>query len=306
DPDAARFMSVARSGPMALAMLQADAALAPTRYQAESFPPELRGKIAVIHDGIDTDAVAPDPAARLTLPDGTEIAAGDEVLSYVGRGLEPYRGFHVFMRALPAVLAARPDARVVIVGSDRPSYGAPPSDAESWKAKMLAELGGRLDLSRVHFTGHLPPRDYRRVLQIARVHCYLSYPFVASWSLAEAMSAGALIVASDTEPVREFITDREHGILVPFFDRAALEGVLIGALSGAIPQADRMRAAARARIVSRYDLRRICLPRIIDWVERNAPRQPFAAPGQTQIAALPRPGFHGKRDDEQAAEAENG
>ncbi|MDO5658353.1 MAG: glycosyltransferase [Paracoccus sp. (in: a-proteobacteria)] len=270
DPDGARFSSVARMGPMAVAMLQADAALSPTRYQAESYPAELQDKITVIHDGIDTDRLRPDPAARVTLPDGTQIAAGDEVLTYIGRGLEPYRGFHVFMRALPEVLRARPNARVVIVGRNITSYGFPPRDAPDWKTKLLAELDGQLDLSRIHFTGPLSYADYTRVIQAGRVHCYLTYPFVLSWSLTEAMAMGANIVASDTEPVREFITDGVEGCLVPFFDRAALEAALIRGLEGD-PDAPSRGQAARARIAGGYDLHRHSLPRLIDWVESHGP-----------------------------------
>ncbi|MFN3273552.1 MAG: glycosyltransferase [Paracoccus sp. (in: a-proteobacteria)] len=266
DRDETRFLTVARSAHLVQAMVQADGAVAPTRYQADSFPPELRGKIAVIHDGIDTGRVSPDPQARLTLPGGRVLAAGDEVLSYVSRSLEPYRGFHTFMRALPEVMAARPDAQVVVVGAEGVSYGGQPQDADSWKAKMLAELGDRLDLSRLHFMGRVPYADYLSLLRIARVHCYLTYPFVLSWSLTEAMAAGAYIVGSDTAPVRELIRDGGNGRLVPFFDRAALSGALIRGLAGD-PDAARLRAAARDTILNGYDLHRDCLPRLIGWVE---------------------------------------
>ena len=268
--DEARMLAVARSAHLIQGIVQADAAIAPTRYQADSFPPDLRGKITVIHDGIDTARVRPDPAARLTLPDGRVLEAGDEVLSYVGRSLEPYRGFHIFMRALPRVLAARPQARAVILGADDVSYGNPPRDGGTWKARMLAELGDRLDLSRVHFLGRVPYADYLSLLQVARVHCYLTYPFVLSWSLTEAMAAGAHIVASDTEPVRELIRDGDNGRLVPFFDVAALSDALIRALAGD-PEADRLRAAARRTIRDGYDLHRHSLPRQIAWVESHAP-----------------------------------
>ena len=270
DTDDSRAFAVARSAHLIQGLVQADAGLAPTEYQAGSFPPELRQKLTVIHDGIDCEKVRPDPAARLRLPNGRVLGAGDEVLSYVSRSLEPYRGFHRFMRALPGVLAARPEAQVVIVGNDGISYGSAPRDAESWKAKMLAELDGRLDLSRVHFLGRVPYRDYLSLLQVARVHCYLTYPFVLSWSLTEAMAAGCQIVASDTEPVRELIRDGENGRLVPFFDQPALEAALIRALAGD-PEADRLRAAARQTIVEGYDLRTRCLPRLVDWVEGFAP-----------------------------------
>lgn len=264
--DEGRASTIARSAHLIQALVQADAGLAPTRYQADSFPPELRQKLTVIHDGIDTDKVRPDSLATLTLPDGRVLRAGDEVLSYVSRSLEPYRGFHVFMRALPAVLAARPDAQVVLVGGDGVSYGGKPRDADSWKTKLLAEVGDRLDLSRVHFMGRVSYPTYLSLLQVARVHCYLTYPFVLSWSLTEAMAAGKLIVASDTEPVRELIRDGENGRLVGFFDQEALEGALVRGLAGD-PDAARLGEAARRTIVEGYDLRRVCLPRLVEWVE---------------------------------------
>ncbi|SNR60728.1 glycosyltransferase [Paracoccus sediminis] len=268
--DEARMMTVARSAHLIQGIVQADAAIAPTRYQADSFPADLRGKIAVIHDGIDTARVCPNPAARLILPGGRTLRAGDEVLSYVSRSLEPYRGFHVFLRALPDVLAARPRAQVVVIGAEGISYGSAPRDGGTWKARMLAELGDRLDLSRVHFLGRVPYADYLSLIQLARVHCYLTYPFVLSWSLAEAMAAGGYIVASDTEPVRELIRDGENGRLVPFFDVPALSAALTQGLAGD-PDADRLRAAARRTIQDGYDLHRHSLPRQIAWVESHAP-----------------------------------
>ncbi|WP_299909312.1 glycosyltransferase family 4 protein [uncultured Paracoccus sp.] len=269
--DEGRFMTIARSAHLIQGLVQADAAISPTRYQADSFPPELRSKITVIHDGIDTGTVRPDPGATLTLPNGQVLRAGDEVLSFVNRSLEPYRGFHVFMRALPEVLAARSNAQVVLVGGDGVSYGSKPKDADSWKAKMLAEVGERLDLSRVHFLGRVPYDQYLSLLQVARVHCYLTYPFVLSWSLTEAMAAGASVVASDTEPVRELIRDGENGRLFPFFDREALTAALIRGLQGD-PEAARLTAAARQTILDGYDLETQSLPRLIEWVESFGPR----------------------------------
>lgn len=271
DLDWSRFSTTARNAHLAMGILQCDGALAPTRYQAGSFPEELQLKITVIHDGIDTDIMRPDPQASFTLPNGRTLRAGEEVLTYVSRSLEPYRGFHIFMRALPEVMAARPDAQVVLIGGDGVSYAGKPQDADSWKAKMLAETDGRIDLNRVHFLGRVPYSDYRSIIQIARVHCYLTYPFVLSWSLTEAMSAGAYIVGSDTEPVRELITDGENGRLVPFFDVPALSAALIRGLSGEDPQAAAIRAAARQTILDGYDLRQHSLPRLIDWVESFAP-----------------------------------
>ena len=262
----------ARTAHHALAMAQADAAITPTAFQAGTFPPCFRDKITVLHDGIDTDLLRPDPQARLTLPDGTALAAGDEVLSFVNRNLEPYRGFHTFMRALPAVLAARPGARVVIVGGTGVSYGSPPPGGGSWKDALLAEVGAGLDLSRVHFTGRLAYADFVRLMQVTRVHCYLTVPFVLSWSLLEAMSAGALIVASRTAPVAEVIADGVTGRLVDFPDPAALASALASSLAD--PARDLpLRQAARAAMQRHYDLHRVCLPRLIDRIEALGPPQ---------------------------------
>lgn len=259
-----------RTAHLGQAMLHADAGLSPTRWQASTYPPALRDRIEVIFDGVDTDLVRPDPAARVTLPDGRVIRAGDEVLTFVNRNLEPYRGYHVFMRALPAVLAARPEAQVVIVGGDDVSYGRPAPQGTTWKQRFLAEVEGRLDLSRVHFLGKVPYSTFVSLMQVARVHAYLTYPFVLSWSMLEAMSAGALVVGSRTPPVQELIEDGVNGRLVDFFDVEGWSALLTKALARPDRFAD-LRAAARATIVDRYDLRRICLPRMVDFVEGHGP-----------------------------------
>lgn len=265
-----RFAITARQALWAQAMAQADAAISPTEWQAATFPPVFRPLITVAHDGIDTDRMAPDPGAALTLspPDGPPVTlrAGDEVLTFVNRNIEPYRGAHIFLRALPAVLAARPGARVVVPGGDGISYGTPPPGGGGWRAHLLAEAGDRLDLSRVHFPGRIPYADFVRLMQVTRVHAYLTYPFVLSWSLLEAMAAGAHVIASDTGPVREVVTDGVTGDLVGFFDVPGWSAALTAAL--ATPRGfDDRRRAARALVRARYDLARVCLPRLIALVE---------------------------------------
>ncbi len=266
----ARVATTARKAHLLMALQDADAALAPTAFQAATVPEPLRSKIAVIHDGVDTDLLCPDPAARFDLPGGRALGPGDEVLSFVARNLEPYRGFHVFMRALPAVLAVRPEAQVVIVGGDGQSYGGPP-ESGTWKERFLAEVRDRLDLSRVYFVGRVPHARFAALMQVTRVHAYLSYPFVLSWSMIEAMAAGALVVGSATAPVEEVIRDGVNGRLVPFFDVERWASVLTGALADPLAQAP-LRRAARETAVSRYDLRTVCLPRLVAWVE-GAERQ---------------------------------
>ncbi|WP_339108972.1 glycosyltransferase [Thioclava sp. GXIMD4216] len=273
DPEFARDMfesrisTVARSAHLIQTMVQADAALCPTRFQAETFQPEFRHKITICHDGVDTDRLCPNPDAVFEIAQkGLRFRPGDEVLTFVNRSLEPYRGYHSFMRALPDVLAARPEAHVLIVGEEGQSYGGPPKDGISWKERYLNEVRDRLDLSRVHFLGRIPYDRYIAMLQVSRAHAYLTYPFVLSWSLMESMSAGCHVVASDTAPVREMIADGETGELVGFFDIQGWSDRLIAALAAPerfIP----MRLAARAHMVAQYDLRRQCLPRLVEFVE---------------------------------------
>jgi glycosyltransferase involved in cell wall biosynthesis len=260
-----------RTAHLGQALLHADAGVSPTEWQASTYPAPLRRMISVIHDGVDTDALAPDPAARFALPDGRVLHAGDEVLTFVNRNLEPYRGYHIFMRALPAVLKARPEAQVVIVGGDEVSYGVAPKGEKGWKEHILAEMRDQLDLSRVHFMGKVPYASFRALLHVSRVHAYLTYPFVLSWSMIEAMAAGCHVVASDTAPVTEAITDGQNGTLVNFFDVAAWSEKLTEALANPT-RFQPLRDAARQTALARYDLRRHCLPRMVDFVEGFAPR----------------------------------
>ena len=253
-----------------------DMGISPTRFQADTFPAAYRDRISVIHDGIDTDHLRPDAAARLRLADGRVLTREDEVITFVNRNLEPYRGYHIFMRALPGLLAARPGARVLIVGGDDVSYGARPPKGQTWKQIFIDEVRGRIaddDWARVHFTGRIPHADFLSLLRVSRVHVYLTYPFVLSWSLFEAMAVEAAIVASDTAPVREAISDGQTGLLVDFFDSGALVERVCALLEDGDLRA-RLGQAARAHVQARYDLRRICLPQQMDWIERLAAASP--------------------------------
>lgn len=242
------------------ALHAADGGYAPTAWQHAQIPPPYRTRFEVIFDGIDTDRVAPDPAARVALAGGPVFAPGDEVVTFVNRHLEPYRGFHVFMRALPEILARRPQAQVLIVGRDGAGYGRAPADGRSWREHLLAELGPRLPAGRVHFLGAVPYAQYLRLLQVSACHVYLSVPFVLSWSCLEALSAGCVVVGSATPPVQEFIAHGRNGLLVDFFDTAALADQVCRVLAEPAAQQP-LRAAARAGVQGALDLRRHCLPR---------------------------------------------
>lgn len=259
-----------RAAYLGQALVHADAGLSPTEWQASTYPAPLRQMIRVIHDGVDTASLAPDPAASVTLPDGRVLRAGDEVLTFVNRNLEPYRGYHIFMRALPEILAARPQAQVVIVGGDEVSYGAAPKGAKGWKEQILAEVRDRIDLSRVHFMGKVPYPVFRSILHVSRAHAYLTYPFVLSWSMLEAMAAGCLVVGSRTAPVEEVLRHGETGLLVDFFDVEGWAKTLTAALAEHAAYAP-LRQAAREFAIGSYDLHTICLPRMVAFVESFAP-----------------------------------
>jgi glycosyltransferase involved in cell wall biosynthesis len=244
------------------ALAAADWAYSPTRWQHSRLPPEFKAKTVVLFDGIDTKAAKPDAKAQITLQRaGVTLRAGDEVLTFVNRNLEPYRGFHTFMRALPTILKARPKAHCLIVGRDSVSYGSPPRGGGTWRDALLAEVGAQLPPDRVHFLGGLPYRAYLQVLQVSGCHVYLTYPFVLSWSCLEALSAQCTLVASDTGPVREVIEDGVNGLLFDFFKPADLAARAIDVLSA--PQNFRkLGLSGRQMVINRYDLDSICLPQL--------------------------------------------
>lgn len=253
-----------------------DMGLSPTRFQAESFPKKYQDRITVIHDGIDTQQATPNPSARFEVSDKLVLTPEDEVVTFVNRNLEPYRGYHIFMRALPELLRQRPNAQVVIVGGDGHSYGAAAPKGQSWKKIFIDEVRSEIsdaDWERVHFVGKLPYDRFLTMLQVASVHVYLTYPFVLSWSLLETMSIGAAIVASDTAPVREVIEHDKAGRLVDFFDQDALVSEVCDLLEDGEARA-RLGQAARDLIVSHYDLQSVCLPQQLAWVDQLSKQKP--------------------------------
>ena len=239
----------------------------------------------MVHDGIDTRLLAPNPQVSMTVQtlygDQIKLTRQDEVITFVNRNLEPYRGYHVFMRALPEILRQRPKARVLIVGGDDVSYGSRPPGGQKWKDMFINEVRPQIpdqDWQRVHFLGKVSYPHFIGLLQLSTVHVYLTYPFVLSWSLLEAMSTGCAIVASDTQPVREAIQHDQTGRLVDFFDPAGLAQEVDRLLNDPAAR-KRLGDNARAFAQAHYDLQTICLPQQIEWVEKLQAQSPTATPG---------------------------
>jgi len=239
----------------------------PTQWQRSVYPKEWQDRIEVIHEGIDTSYMTPgeEGDTSLTLPNGEQIAKGAPLITFVARNLEPYRGFHVFMRALPRILERLPDARVIIVGGESVSYGRQPANATSWKEALLGEVD--IDKTRVFFAGRVTYAQLRTLFRVSAAHVYLTYPFVLSWSMLEAMACGAVVVASATSPVTEVIRDGENGLLFDFFDEAGLVRQVQYAVEqrGALAS---LRHAARQHIVEHYELNQVCLPAQLKFLEQ--------------------------------------
>lgn len=246
-----------------LSLESCDWGISPTDWQWRQHPPQFRNKISVIHDGIDTTVAKPDPTARLTLASGVTLGPSDEVVTYVARNLEPYRGFPSFMRAAAKISARRPNCHILIVGGDGVSYGRRPQAGTTYRQMMLAEVD--IDPTRVHFLGKLPYGQYLKVLQVSSAHVYLTVPFVVSWSMLEAMSVGCPVIGSNTPPVVEVIEDGKNGLLADFFSPEEIAE----RVDEALDHEDRMaalRERARNTVLERYDLAS-CLPRQLKVME---------------------------------------
>lgn len=255
-----------KNAPILLDLYSCDRGLSPTRWQQQQFPSEFRSKLKVLHDGVDTTYFQPKPGTKLVLPSiQLDLSHVDELITYVARGMEPYRGFPQFMEAVALIQQRRPNAHIVVVGEDRVAYGKQLPDGKTYKQLMLETLS--LDLSRLHFTGLLPYDQYLQVLHASSVHIYLTRPFVLSWSMLEAMSAGCLVLASSTAPVMEVIQDGVNGLLVDFFSPATIAD----RVDEVFRHPDRLaslRSKARETIQANYDLAQL-LPQHLQWIREG-------------------------------------
>ncbi len=243
--------------------------ISPTRWQRATYPEVWRPRISTVFDGIDTEVVRPDPSAQLKFASGTVLTPESEVITFVSRNLEPYRGYHILMRALPEIMARHPKAHVVIIGGDGVSYGAKPSGGRSYRTIYFEAVRDRLDLSRLHMVGKVPYARFLDVLRVSSVHVYLTYPFVLSWSMLEAMSAGCVVAGSRTPPVTEYVSDGDNGLLFDFFDEAALVAAVDTALDNR-GEMEPIRRRARETAIERCDLKSVCLPAQLALIETLA------------------------------------
>jgi glycosyltransferase involved in cell wall biosynthesis len=238
-----------------------DWSVTPTCFQKSTFPGFIRERTSVIHDGIDTELATPrkkDESISVEVGDGVIVNERDKIVSFVNRRLEPYRGCHTMIRAIPFIQERCPDAKIVLVGrQEGVSYGSPCEEGE-WKDRFLSEIKGSYNPDNVFFTGPLEYADYMSLMKITSAHIYLTYPFVLSWSMLEAMSCEAPIIGSQTPPVSEVIIDGQNGLLTDFFDSKMLADkveILLKDKSLAIS----LGKAARQKVLEKYSLSR-CLP----------------------------------------------
>lgn len=274
-----------KNAPILLDLYSCDRGLCPTYWQRQQFPPEFHSKLAVGHDGIDTHFFQPKPNHKLTLncPSPILIAGNpnqkilnlsnvSEIITYVARGMEPYRGFPQFMETVALIQQKRPQTHVVVVGEDRVAYGKKLPNGQTYRQAMLEKLD--LDLSRLHFTGRLPYALYLQVLQASSVHLYLTRPFVLSWSMLEALSTGCIVVGSKTPPVEEVIQNGVNGLLVDFFSPEKIAQTLESILDH-LKDFQGVKMRARSTILARYDLQKL-LPWHLMWLIGD--RIPFNVP----------------------------
>jgi len=257
----------ARNAPFLATYSTSEYLIAPTYFQKNLIPKSLRDNVEVIHDGIDTNILKPNPEVTITY-DGKKFTKSDNIITYVSRALDPYRGFHILMKSLPKILKDNPNAYVFIIGEEKSSgYGAASPDGRSFKDIFFSEISHEIDTDRVIFFGRVPYEEFIKVIQISSVHIYLTYPFILSWSILEAMSCESIVIASNTSPVTEVIKDNENGLLIDFFDFKALSDNVSKVLKNK-EKYKSIGVNARKTILDNFDLEKKCLPAQLDLVAK--------------------------------------
>ena len=284
-----------RNAMILLDLANCDRGWSPTHYQRAYFPSELRPKIDVIFDGIDTSIYrrAPDPGR--VLPNRMRVPANKRIVTYVARGFERMRGFDIFMQAAKRIYEQNPDVVFVVVGSDNVHYGADLDFTSEPSFRKHVLKADRYDLSKFLFTGWVEEPALAAILSLSDVHIYLTQPFIASWSLINAMACGAVVLASDQACVREYIRPGENGLLAEFFDAAGIAERALAVLRD--PLAYRPLAEAAMRDVREKYSVDVAVPRLKAYFEetarcRRAPStlmKDLVRPGTLRKIAKPRP-----------------
>lgn len=244
-----------KNAPILVDLYSCDAGLCPTAWQLSQFPKEFQSKLKVLHDGIDTDYFSPRQNEKVIIPEiELDLSSAEEIVTYVSRGLEPYRGFPQFMEAVSLLQKRRNKCHVVVVGEDRVAYGRKLPNGKTYKQALLEKYD--FDMSRLHFTGHLPYAQYLKVLRSSSAHIYLTRPFVLSWSMLEAMSVGCVVIASSTPPVAEVIEHEKNGIIIDFFMPHQIADHVEYVLDNQA-EMQSIRQKARETIVEKYDLNKL-------------------------------------------------
>jgi glycosyltransferase involved in cell wall biosynthesis len=170
--------------------------------------------------GVAAQDFAPQLRDRAWLAERFGIAADAPLLVAVGRFVVK-KGFHVLIRALPALRAVMPQARLLLAG-----YG----DMQAAYLQLAAQLGVA---DMLVMPGQLLRADVARVIASADVYCVPSVHDEQGNvdglpnALLEGMAAGCAIVASRVAGIPEVITHQQHGLLVPEGDEAALAQAIL-------------------------------------------------------------------------------
>ena len=199
------------------------------------------------------------------------VGPGRKIVTYVARGFEMMRGFDIFMKAARRIYEQDPDVTFVVVGTDRVHYGNDLNyiPGDTFRHHVLAQE--KYDLSKFRFVGYVPQDTLADILSISDLHIYLTQPFIASWSMVNAMACGAVVLASDQACVREYITPGENGLLCDFFDDEGLARQALEVLGD--PAAYRpLGEAARRTVEEKYSVR-VAMPRVVEFFERVAARR---------------------------------
>ena len=251
-PEATRFSSANLI--TELALLQSSASVVASRSQLLSFPKSLQHRLTLQPEGVDLQRIKPDASACLTIPKmGLEFRAGQPLVTFISRHLEPLRGLRQMLMAWPLVSQTIPEAQLLLVGGKGQGYSLQRPKGQNHLEDALNNLPDTTNRRTIHCLGRLPYEEMLTLLQCSACHVALSYPYTLSWSVLEALSCGVPVISNPDSPISVELGDDANKALalVPFDDIASLSLKTIELLQH--PQRARaMGAAGRS------------------WIEQNA------------------------------------